>query len=62
MKAPRELSLRPPTDMAERVWNRIGRLAPAVRDRVLERAAILIFDGGLSPSAADERALLEEVG
>ena len=31
-----------------------------VRLRVTERAAILIYDAGLSPAEADERALAEE--
>lgn len=43
-------------------WDRIARLRTDVRDRVLERAAILITHAGLSPEDADERALAEEAG
>lgn len=46
--------------MGADTWTRIGRLPTDKRDRVLERAAILIFDAGLSPIEADERALAEE--
>ena len=48
--------------MGQAIWMRIERLRPEVRNRVLERAAILIFDAGLPPSVADERALAEEAG
>lgn len=48
--------------MAASAWNRISRLPSDTRDRVLERAAILIFEAGLSPNVADERALAEEAG
>ena len=51
-----------PQGMTADTWTRIGKLRSDVRDRVLERAAILIFDAGLSPSEADERALAEEAG
>lgn len=54
---------RPPySDMAVDTWLRIAKLPDEKRDRVLERAAIPIFDAGLSPAEADERALLEEAG
>jgi hypothetical protein len=49
-----------PKDMAAVVWDRIAKLPSDTRDRVLERAAILIFEAGLSPHVADERALAEE--
>ena len=45
-----------------RTMDRIARLRTDVRDRVLERAAILITHAGLSPEEADERALAEEAG
>lgn len=51
-----------PEGMGPDTWIRIGRLPSIKRDRVLERAAILIFDAGLSPIEADERALAEEAG
>jgi hypothetical protein len=54
--------VRPPAGMSLDVWTRIGRLSGEVRDRVLERAAILIYEAGLEPSAADARALAEEAG
>jgi hypothetical protein len=62
MRAPRTVSARPPIDMSSEAWERIRSLPSATRDRVLERAAILIYDGGLSPAVADARALREEVG
>lgn len=49
-----------PEGMHASTWARIGQLREDVRDRVLERAAILIYQAGLSPEEADERALLEE--
>lgn len=51
-----------PEGMAQAIWDRIGRLREDVRLRVLERAAILIFEAGLPPTVADERALAEEAG
>lgn len=48
--------------MAPATWERIGKLRQDVRDRVLERAAILIYEAGLAPADADERALAEEAG
>ncbi len=51
-----------PQGMAAAAWDRIGKLPSDVRDRVLERAAILIFEAGLAPADADERALAEEAG
>ena len=45
-----------------RTMDRIARLRTDVRDRVLERAAILITHAGLSAEEADERALAEEAG
>jgi hypothetical protein len=51
-----------PKDMAAAAWDRIAKLPVDTRDRVLERAAILIFEAGLSPETADERALAEEAG
>lgn len=51
-----------PAGMSAEVWARIGRLPAATRDRVLERACILIFQAGLAPAEADERALAEEGG
>lgn len=53
---------RPYTDMAPATWERIARLSLGMRDRVIERAAILIHDAGLTPAEADERALAEEAG
>jgi len=54
--------MRFPEGMTAETWARIGKLRPDVRDRVLERAAILIYEAGLHPADADERALLEEAG
>lgn len=48
--------------MAPSAWERISKLRPDVRDRVLERAAILIFEADIPPGDADERALAEEAG
>ena len=42
--------------------DRLATKPQAVRDRVIERAAILIYEAGLSPAEADERALAEEAG
>ncbi len=50
-----------PTDMVSPVWERIARLPPDTRDRVLERAAIKIADG-TPPHVADQEALAEETG
>ena len=50
-----------PDGMGPDVWARIGKLRADVRDRVLERAAILIAEG-IPPNVADERALSEEAG
>ena len=50
-----------PEGMSADVWTRIGKLRADVRDRVLERAAILIAEG-IPASVADERALAEEAG
>ncbi len=41
---------------------KLRRLLPEVRDRVLERAAILITHAGVDPDEADERALFIEAG
>lgn len=41
---------------------RVAKLRAEVQLRVLERAAILIYQAGLSPAEADERALAEEAG
>jgi hypothetical protein len=49
-----------PEGMPIGTWQRIGKLPSDTRDRVLERAAILIYEAGLSPSLADERALVLE--
>ena len=49
-----------PLGMSAENWRRISRLPGDRRNRVLERAAIMIFDGGLSPAEADERALAAE--
>lgn len=54
--------MKPPSDMSEDAWRIISRLTSAKRDRVLERAAILIFEAGLAPAEADARALAEEAG
>lgn len=54
--------MKSPYGMAPDAMVRIGKLRSEVRDRVLERSAILIFDAGLSPHEADERALAEEAG
>ncbi len=43
-------------------WDRISKLPAERRDLVLERAAILIYQAGLDPADADERALAEEGG
>lgn len=51
-----------PANMASSTWERISKLPTDTRDRVLERAAILITHAGLSPADADERALAEEAG
>ncbi len=53
--------MRSPEGMNADVWTRIGRLPFEKRDRVLERAAILIAEG-IPASVADERALAEEAG
>jgi hypothetical protein len=58
----RAVSPRPPTDMSASAWTRVSRLPADVRDRVLERSAILHFEAGLPVAEADERALREEVG
>lgn len=42
-------------------WHRIQKLPIDDRYRVLERSAILIYGAGLTPEAADERALAEEL-
>lgn len=49
-----------PAGMPLTAWQRIGKLPSDIRDRVLERAAILIYEAGLSPTLADERALVLE--
>lgn len=54
--------MKPPADMEPDAWRVISRLRVDVRDRVLERAAILIHEAGLAPAEADARALAEEVG
>jgi hypothetical protein len=41
---------------------KLAKLPDEVRDRVLERAAILITHAGMAPDDADERALLLEAG
>lgn len=41
---------------------RLRTLPPDRRDAVLERAAILIFDAGMAPDAADELAWRQESG
>jgi hypothetical protein len=51
-----------PDGMTAKVWERIGKLPADVRDRVLERAAVLIFQAGVAPAEADARALAEEAG
>lgn len=51
-----------PSDMSKPTWERVSKLPPDKRDRVLERAAILIYQAGLTPADADERALAEEAG
>ena len=51
-----------PADMSRSTWERIAKLPIDTRDRVLERAAILITHAGHSPADADERALAEEAG
>lgn len=51
-----------PSDMSKATWERVAKLPPDKRDRVLERSAILIYQGGLAPEDADERALAEEGG
>jgi hypothetical protein len=51
-----------PDGMSAKVWETIGKLPPDKRDRVLERAAILIFQAGVAPADADARALAEEAG
>jgi len=51
-----------PTDMAAAIWAIISKLPSDTRDRALERAAVLIFEAGLPPETADERALAEEAG
>ena len=52
-----------PADKAawQRLMDRLARVPDAVRDRVIERAAILIADG-VPAAEADERALAEEAG
>lgn len=52
-----------PADKAawQRLMERTAKLRADVRDRVIERAAILIADG-MDPAEADERALAEEAG
>ena len=52
--------MKPFRDMSDDAWRVISRLTSAKRDRVLERAAILIFEAGLAPAEADARALAEE--
>lgn len=51
-----------PDGMTKSNWERIAKLPHERRYRVLERAAILIFQAGLTPAEADERALSEEAG
>lgn len=46
----------------EMAWAAIRKLADDVRDRVLERAAIKIYQGGIPPEEADIQALREEAG
>lgn len=48
--------------MTHAVSAALRKLTPDVRDRVLERAAILITHAGVDPDEADERALLLEAG
>lgn len=51
-----------PNDIAEAVWRRIGKLTADRRHEVLERSAIKIFLGNMSPEAADAEALAEVTG
>lgn len=46
----------------QRLMDRTSKLRADVRDRVVERAAILIYQAGLDPDEADERAMAEEAG
>lgn len=48
--------------MSPAISAKLAKLPSATRDRVLERAAILIFDAGMEPDAADHRALWLEAG
>jgi len=49
--------------MTSSLWDRIVRLPSDVRDRVLERSAIIYYGGAaVSLQEADERALSEEAG
>lgn len=52
---------RPPQGMSAPIWSALRRMPSAARDRVLERAAIYHFDGGLPLHEADRRALDEEL-
>lgn len=58
----RPLSTQPgrPQGMALALWTRISKLPTDLRDRVLERSAILIFEAGVDPAVADEAALVLE--
>jgi hypothetical protein len=40
-----------------RYWPQIAKLRTDLRDEVMERAAILIFQAGFEPEAADRKAL-----
>ncbi len=49
-----------PPGKPTRAWARISKLPSEVRHRVMERAAILIYEAGYSPDEADEMALAAE--
>jgi len=51
-----------PYDMSSEHWERVRRLPSAVRDRVLERACVLIYASGYAPDVADRMALEQEAG
>lgn len=50
-----------PHSMTADAWTRISRLPADVRDRVIERSALIYYGGAAaSLEEADERALAEE--
>lgn len=54
-------ALKPPEGMTPALWKELAKLTPDVRERVLERAAIIQESTGCSWEEADQRALTLEV-